>query len=560
MSELNDAIERAKAAAAGETAPEQVTTENTEVVQNETPEIETPNVAEVTTNEEDDDMIIAEDIDVAANNEAILASNLEDMNAGKVDDELASLKAELTSTSNETVNAPASEATGYTAKSKQDWQESIDKEVSKLNIAGDEAKIEASKIFELIMARRHALLFDDLSESEMDEILENKLNREIEVLATKYNGKNTTVVINVPKESADKIEFTEAQQQKIEKSSKIQLVQVENKDLNTLKIKNVKKSENKLKFIEKMNNKFISTYSVPLPLTGEFVTFRGALLIELLQSRVENGELLQETVNKKASLAYKHYVEGVTHKMKDEKGITIMTYNDFVNTFRYHDLDLMVYAITCASSGPMTVSDLTCSKCGDVFQHEFSVSSLLDTANFPEKIRNMYEDIIKHRSQLTYIEKIQAENEELLRVQSPITKNIYDIGAPSIARAISLLNSINPDDPTDVYILALALFVHSVFVYDSNDEEYVPFTDEASDGIYDDLVSVLKMMPQSELTLLHDVSVEMSYTPEFIMKSKCPHCGTELVNNIPINDLVFFVTPETPVETEMTLLKSGQKK
>lgn len=554
MSELQEAIERAKAAA-GETTPEQVTTEET-VVQNETPETETPVATEVATNveDEDDGMIIAEDESIAASNQSILTASLEETKASvSADDDLAALKAELTSTngSNNDVTIKDSEATGYVSKNAQDWKELVDAEVSKLKIDAEEAKIEATKIYELLMARKHSLQYDDLSMSEVDELLSKRLDREIEALASKYNGKNTTVVINVPSEAADKIEFTEAQQQKIEKSSKIQLVQVEKKELGTLKLKNVNKKENKLKFIEKVNNKFISTYSTPLPLTAEFATFRGALLIELLQARVENGEMLQETVNKKASLAYKHYVEGITHKIKED-GKTVMTYNDFVNKFRYHDLDLMMYAITCASSGPMTVSDLTCSKCGEVFTHEFSVSSLLVTDNFPEKIRNLYEDIIKHRSQLSYIETLQKEHDELLRVQSPITKNIYDIGAPSIARAVSLLNSINPDDPTDIYILALALFTHSVFIYDDTDGEgeYVPFTDEESDGNYDDLISVLKMMPQNELTMLHDVSVEMSYTAEFIMKSKCPHCGTDLVNNIPINDLVFFVTPETPVETE----------
>lgn len=554
MSELQEAIERAKAAA-GESTPEQVTTEET-VVQNETPETETPVATEVATNveDEDDGMIIAEDESVAASNQSILTASLEETKASvSADDDLAALKAELTSTngSNNDVTIKDSEATGYVSKNAQDWKELVDAEVSKLKIDAEEAKIEATKIYELLMARKHSLQYDDLSMSEVDELLSKRLDREIEALASKYNGKNTTVVINVPSEAADKIEFTEAQQQKIEKSSKIQLVQVEKKELGTLKLKNVNKKENKLKFIEKVNNKFISTYSTPLPLTAEFATFRGALLIELLQARVENGEMLQETVNKKASLAYKHYVEGITHKIKED-GKTVMTYNDFVNKFRYHDLDLMMYAITCASSGPMTVSDLTCSKCGEVFTHEFSVSSLLVTDNFPEKIRKLYEDIIKHRSQLSYIETLQKEHDELLRVQSPITKNIYDIGAPSIARAVSLLNSINPDDPTDIYILALALFTHSVFIYDDTDGEgeYVPFTDEESDGNYDDLISVLKMMPQNELTMLHDVSVEMSYTAEFIMKSKCPHCGTDLVNNIPINDLVFFVTPETPVETE----------
>ena len=173
--------------------------------------------------------------------------------------------------------------------------------------------------------------------------------------------------------------------------------------------------------------------------------------------------------------------------------------------------------------------------------------------NVPKTIQEKYEQIIKSHGQMKVMNALREKEDELIRVESPMTNNIYDMGTPSIARTIELLEVVDQDDPTEMYILAIAFFVHSIYVYDRDDDSYIPITAEDESGkpnetYTSDLIGALKMLPQSELTMLHDMTDDMMYTPSFIMNSKCPHCGTDLTNSIPVNDLVFFVTPETPVE------------
>lgn len=432
------------------------------------------------------------------------------------------------------------ESAGYTNTSMNEYRDRISKRLEEIKVPANVFNVELNYVYNILLERRKQLLIEGLEGVDIDEALEKKLDKELAALTTKYTGQGSTVVINVPESTADKIEFSEEDQRKIRQSTRIEMVRVKQQELPVTKIKKLNKSESKLKFIHAMNDSHVSRYSVPLPLTGEFATFRGAILVELLQARAEENEHYQNIANKKASLAYKHYVEGVNYKKIDEKGTTVMSYVDFINHFRYHDLDLMVYAVACATSAPMTAIDLKCSNCGHDFKKEFPVSSLLSMDHTPEKVKTNYKEIIKNHTNLTWMETLKVGNDELDRFQSPITGNIYDIGSPSIARGIDITGLIDMDDATEIYIGSIGMFVHGFFVLDKENDEYIQI--EADE--YTELLEALQSLPQSELSMLHQISTESVYAPKFIMESKCPGCGRDLRNDIPVNDLVFFLTPE----------------
>lgn len=536
MPDLKQAIEQVKKA-------EELQTQNEEVIEEPvagvTVEEPTP---EMTTEDEDDGIIVGDPSDIPASEET--------PSGVPADDEYANLKANLMKSrpeakaDAETIPSPDG-VEGFKATTLEEWGAKLKEEINKIGIPADSVDVEYNATMEILARRRKVLLveegFDDI---ELEEAMTNRFEKEVAGLTAKYTGKGTTLTVEVAAEDADKIQFTEEQQMKVEKASKIQLVKVEKKEIPVTKIKSLNKSETKLRYVQGMNTKYVSKHSVPLPLSGEFVTFRGALFVELLQARSEKGEAYHSIASKKASLAYKHYVDGVTHHLKNEKGVTVMSYSDFVRTFKFHDLDLMTYAVACASSAPMTAADLTCSACQHQFNIEFPLSSLLDMSNTPQKIQTLFDDIAKNHTQLQYMETLQKENDELVRAESPITSNIYDMGAPSIDRGISILSLVDENDATEVYIAAIAIFVHGLYVYDKENDQYIEFTE--SD--YEDMFEALKLMPQTELTMLHDLVSDMLYTPQFIMKSVCPDCGVELKNDIPVNDMVFFVTPENPVE------------
>ena len=435
---------------------------------------------------------------------------------------------------------PEVQAAGYTNTTMEEYRNRILERLEKINVPSNMINVELNYVYNLLVERRKQLLVEGLEGVDIDEALEKKLDKELSSLETKYTGQGTTVVINVPESTANKIEFSEEDQRKIRQSTRIEMVRVKQAELPVTKIKKLSKSESKLKYIHGMNDTHVSRHSVPLPLTGEFATFRGAILVELLKARAEEDEHYQSIANKKASLAYKHYVDGVNYKKIDEKGATVMSYADFINHFRYHDLDLMVYAVACATSAPMTAIDLKCSNCGHDFKKEFPVSSLLTMEHAPEKVKNNYKEIVKNHTNLNWMETIKNGNDELERFQSPITGNIYDIGAPSIARGIDITGLINMEDATEIYVGSIAMFVHGLYVYDKENDEYIQV--EADE--YPELLEALSSLPQSDLSMLHQISTESVYAPKFIMESKCPGCGRDLRNDIPVNDLVFFLTPE----------------
>ena len=510
--------------------------------ENPTPEVEEPVAANPMVEEETEDEDDGLFLDVAPEPEIVVEEKKDDtyadlkssIMAGRPEGRAEAVDAQVTPTSVE----------GVKTLTMDEWSNKIKEKIEKIGVPEESADIEHQAVFSILLRRRKNLILDGFDDLEVEEALEKRFEKEIAALETKYTGKGSTLTIEAAAEVADKIEFSETDKLKVQKAEKIQLVKVEKKEIPITKIKKVAKNESKLKYVQGMNTKFISKHSIPLPLTGEFATFRGALFVELLQARAEKNESFHSAASKKAALVYKHYVDGEIYHLKNEKNVTILSYNDFIQHFKYHDLDLMVYAVACASSAPLTVADLTCPECGNKFPSEFPIDSLLDMSGTTEKIQKMFDDIIQNHTQLQYMETINTELNVLVRSESPMTKNIYDIGAPSIDRGISILSLVNEEDPTEIYIATMALFVHSLYIYDPEDDCYIEFGEDD----YAEMFEALKMLPQAELAMLQELTMDIGYSPKFIMHNKCGNCGTELRNDIPVNDLVFFVTPPEPVE------------
>ena len=545
MPELKEIVEQVKQADDMQNAglgPEtQTQTSEDENVIMDTPVEETASQLPEAADDDEEVMIVDAPVTTGMGDE-----NGNQSGSAEASDPYAHLKDAINANRGSEVADPEVQGVGYTNTPMDEYRKRILEHLEKINVPANMINVECNYVFNLMVERKKHLLIEGLEGVDLDEALEKKLEKELSAIDTKYTGNGSTVVINVPESTADKIEFSESDQRKLHQSTRIEMVRVKQAELPVTKVKKLNKSESKLKYIHAMNDSHVSRHSVPLPLTGEFATFRGAILVDLLKARAEENEHYQSIANKKASLAYKHYIDGVNYKKTDEKGATVMSYSDFINHFRYHDLDLMVYAVACATSAPMTAIDLKCSNCGADFKKEFPISSLLRMDHAPEKVKNNYKAIIEQHTNLTWMETLKSGSDELERFKSPITGNIYDIGAPSIARGIDITGLINMDDATEIYIGSIAMYVHGFFVYDKEDDEYISV--EADD--YPELLEALSTLPQSDLSMLHQISTESVYAPKFIMDSKCPSCGRDLHNDIPVNDLVFFLTPEdTPSVT-----------
>ena len=116
---------------------------------------------------------------------------------------------------------------------------------------------------------------------------------------------------------------------------------------------------------------------------------------------------------------------------------------------------------------------------------------------------------------------------------------------------ITLINLISYQTTLDLAfggftILGILLIISGAYLKHIS-KKFVLLTQFGEDE-YQDMFEALKMLPQSELGMLQELTADIGYNPKFTMVNKCSQCATELRNDIPVNDIVFFVTPPTPVD------------
>lgn len=363
---------------------------------------------------------------------------------------------------------------------------------------------------------------------------------------TAYLEKHPKVgIIEIDKTNQDKIEFTEEEREKISKVKAIQLVIVEDTELKTIPVEKVDK-KHKSSYIQTIDGN-LSKYTIPLPLTSDFMTFKGAQIIQLVSTVKYNDEHIAEMINKKASLLYDRFAGGTHIKKYDDNGTVIMSYNDFINQYYFHDIDLGLFGVFVASSPEEVETNLRCSHCQEEFVWKYNLKALLNLDNIPDQFKGYIDDIIGHKYDEEYLKRMYDNISKATRAKSPFSNNIFDIAFPSIGRAINIYKSIDPTDETMVYLSAIALFVHELYIYNNSSGKYVVIeTDE-----YKELLEALQLLPQTDIDMLVSFIKSKLYTPEFRLKSKCPHCGHDMVNQLSIDDLVFLIAQDSSKEIRM---------
>lgn len=349
-------------------------------------------------------------------------------------------------------------------------------------------------------------------------------------------------IIEIDKKNVDKVEFTEEERSKMTKVKALQLKIVENVDLKTLPVKKLDK-KHKSAFIQSMDSN-LSHYSVPLPLTHDFARFKGAQIIQLMQAVKYEDSTLDEILARKASLLYNQFVGGTHLKKYDESGKVILSYQDFINTYKYHDVDLGLFGILVASSMENITTDLRCSHCETPFQWEYNMKKLLNLDDIPDVFKEMIDGILGHKTDAEFLKKGFDKNDLSVRVKSPITGNVYELNYPSIARAINFFKIIDQTDETMVYLSAFALFISKMYIIDRKTGEYVEILEDE----YRELLEALQLIPQEEIDIIQAFLKDRVYTPKFQLKSKCPTCGNDMTNELSVDDLVFLKAQDSSTE------------
>lgn len=354
------------------------------------------------------------------------------------------------------------------------------------------------------------------------------------------------LVLSVNKEDEKNLEFTEEEKDKIVKAKVIKLEVVETKDLPVKKIRKVDK-RNKLSIVQNMD-RYMSQYSVPLPTMNDFVTFKGAQLVEINNLRVDKDTTILEITEKKANLIYKQLIGGSVLRKYDENGKTIMYYQDFLNAFPINDLDLAVYGVMVASSMEEMETEIPCDDCNQYYTTKYNLKTLLTMKGLTDEYKDRFEEILDNKDNADYLKKMFEKHNKTHIIKSPITNNIYEIDTPSIARAIGLYQHLDMNNEIDVYFSAIYQYIGKILMYDNEKDDYIPIEENE----YQELFAAIRTLPQTELNLLGQFISPMIYQPHFALKSKCEHCGFNMETPLSMNDLVFLATQGSPTETRLS--------
>lgn len=353
-------------------------------------------------------------------------------------------------------------------------------------------------------------------------------------------------IIRVDKTDTAKedLQLTPEEHDKLVTAKAIKLVLVEDAELKNIEIENVSSTQ-KVDAIRNIEGS-LSKYGVPVPIYGDFLTFRGAQLIQIANLTSNEDDRLEDDLNRKANLIYSKLVSGTLLKKTDNNGKSIMNYQEFVNKFSYMDVDMAIYGILCASNPEEGSTELTCKKCGHKFDHKYNFKRLMTQDGLSDDIKNRYEEILNNRTNDIYLKKLHDATNKAKRYKSPFTNNVYDVSTPSIARMINIFKRIDQEDSIMVHNSIFASFLNAIYIYNSNTGKYIMIDDSEIDTMLDTISEI----PQDDISMLQKEITAMSYSPRFALKGECPSCGNKYDIPINVDYLLFFKAQDLQREIE----------
>ena len=362
----------------------------------------------------------------------------------------------------------------------------------------------------------------------------------------KNNKEDEIGIVTIDKTTdINSLGLTKEEHMKLEKVKKVRLVVMEDADLANIKIERPNE-EHKADYVKSIEGS-LSRYAVPMPMLGDFVSFKGAQLVQLVNAVNYEDARIDEVISTKASLIYEKFMGGVVVKKYDYDGKNIMSYNEFANKFAYQDIDMALYGILCASSMEENSTSLTCNYCSHQWVQSYNLKSLLKLDDISTDFKERVDSILRFKSNDIEMRKLYEQKRKASRYKSPFTNNIYDLSYPTIARATNMLKRVDSDDTVMTYLSAIALYLSRVLVYNAEKDSYIEITADETPLLLD----AMKTISNEDVNMLaKQVRDEMYYAPQFILHSKCPSCGRESDIPIGIENLIFLIARDSMVEID----------
>lgn len=374
----------------------------------------------------------------------------------------------------------------------------------------------------------------------------------------KENKKESANEFTINVTNNEELKFPSAIEEKIIRARSIKLVEVEDVNLKVLNIKRRVPGMSKKSMLSKLNLP-MARESFPMPALGDYVTFRGAQIQNIATNSVSDSDSPIDLLDRNTAFIYMHIVGGKTFTKKDENDEVILSVDEFMDLFKYDDIDMALYTIYIASGKNINKTKLKCvhDNCKKEFDYEYNIRRLLDMENVSEQYKKKIDDILLNYQNQEYVIDMVSQAVGCKRVVSPHTGNIYDLASPSIRRARRLFErrAMEMDDQLQFYNIRLMSYIDKIWLGEPGTDEVVcyGFEDDIEESIrtnpdyetedYDpigDIMAVMELLPQYEMTFLSTEISKLSYTPEFSINTTCPHCKRLNSLRVDANSMVFL--------------------
>ena len=414
----------------------------------------------------------------------------------------------------------------------------------KTNIPDEEFAKIVNNVRNAAVSYRKARMLEGFSPEEATTATTAYAKREFKRATEEYITEHVnTVEVVIDKRQTEEVvpQFTPEERAKMAKANTIKLVVIENKSLESVRVKKVD-VKHKAEYLATLQGG-LSKYSVPMPATGDYFTFRGAQIMQLASIISTEGENLSEALMRKAQLLYDKFVGGSIVKKNDRQGRTVLAFEDFCNEVAYNDVDIGLFGILCAGQMESSDTELTCRKCGRQWKHNYNVKTLMSQEGFSDYYKERTEHILANSANISDLAQIH-DLTTAIRYKSPFTGNMYDLEIPTIAKANRIFMAVDPNDQLRVYHSAIAIYLNRIFVHVDGEEDYLEIgsTDEEIPMLLDTLGLV---RDEDNKMLLDEINSRFIYTPKFTMDVVCPGCGQKTTLDLSIDQLVFQKAQDT---------------
>ena len=349
--------------------------------------------------------------------------------------------------------------------------------------------------------------------------------------AAKKVSTEEEVTILMDKVGLGSFEFTPEEKERIEKVKKIKLVEVEEQNLDTLKIRKKIDSKDGFHILKRNFDKSLSpVIAIASGYTCKMKNIAASEAIRMFQGP---GEDTANSILDKWSVIYDK-ITNVSRGAFDD-------FEDFCKHTAFMDYDLFLYGMICSSYPEDDSVPFNCDKskggCGKDFEHKYSNKQMIRSDLISEETKGIMAEIINNAA---FVDKAKeyADNSPVnnyiryrLNDKSGIIFELYIPSVHEMVERVFRQIDANKDMTTreNRTNLILAQDIHAIYLpdYDTFDEEH-PENIEYDQVIgVEPVMEALKRFNEMQLNLLTNRIKKLTdpYSITFgFPKIVCPHC------------------------------------